>query len=275
MSSEKARIDEVARYWNENPVHSVEFKQNTNLKEYLVYVDALRWSDNERWARKNFYEFGQGQGKIILDAGCGVGVFSRFYSRQGFKVFAIDISDKAVDITREGFKVFDLPGTVQPGSVEELPYPDNYFDYLVSNGVIHHTPDTEKSVSEFYRVLKPRGVASVAIYYRNILLRQPYFSLAKMLLRLLLKKREGREALLASDTPEDFVRAYDGNNTPIARVYTRKQADVLFCRFKIIKVEKHYFPARFVAGFKTGGILHRILDRNFGMLIYYLLQKPA
>lgn len=275
MSSEKIGIDGVAQYWNENPVHSVEFKLNTSLKEYLSYIDALRWSDNERWARKNFYEFGPGQGKLLLDAGCGIGVFSRFYSRQGFQVFAIDISDKATDITREGFKVFYLPGIVQSGSVEELPYPDNYFDYLVSNGVIHHTVDAEKSVSEFYRVLKPQGIASVAVYYRNIFLRQPYFTLVKTLLKLLLKKKEGREALLAARTPEDFVRAYDGNNTPIARVYTRKQADALFSMFKIIKVEKHYFPARFLAGFKTGGILHRLLDKNCGMLTYYLLQKPA
>ena len=42
-------------------------------------------------------------------------------------------------------------------SVEDLPFHENTFDYVVSNGVIHHTPNTQKSVDEFFRVLKPGG----------------------------------------------------------------------------------------------------------------------
>src|SRR3989338_1484536 len=267
---------DVIDYWDKNPVHSIEFDLNTDLRGYCEYIDALRWSDNEKWARDKFYEF-KGEGELrILDAGCGIGVFSRFYARKGprFKVCAIDITPKAVEITQKSFKIFGLEGEIRLGSVEELPYPDNYFDYIVSNGVIHHTLNTQRAVDEFYRVLKPGGLASVCIYYKNILLRQPFWALTKLLFPLIIKNKKGREKFFSANTPEEFVRVYDGNDTPISKVYSRKQSDELFRRFRHIAAEPHYFPMRFLRLFKVGGIIHRILDRYCGVLIYYLLEKP-
>ncbi len=272
--SKSKNIEEVIDYWDKNPVHSVEFDLGNNLKKYCEYIDALRWSDNEKWARQKFYEFRSEKRNKILDAGCGIGVFSRFYARKGFEVHAIDISPKAIEITRKSFEIFGLKGEIKQGSVEEIPYPDNYFDYIVSNGVIHHTPNTEKAVNEFYRILKPGGTASICIYYKNILLQQPLWSLVRFILPILLRKKEGREKMLSAKTPEEFVRVYDGNDTPIAKVYTRRQADKLLNRFIIKTVEPHYFPIRFLRMFKVGGLIHKILDKNCGCLIYYLLQKP-
>ena len=161
---------DVIDYWDKNPVHSIEFDLNTDLRGYCEYIDALRWSDNEKWARDKFYEF-KGEGELrILDAGCGIGVFSRFYARKGprFKVCAIDITPKAVEITQKSFKIFGLEGEIRLGSVEELPYPDNYFDYIVSNGVIHHTLNTQRAVDEFYRVLKPGGQSLLFLYQKTL-----------------------------------------------------------------------------------------------------------
>jgi len=267
-------LQTVADYWNRHPVHSVEFAPLGDPKRYYDFIDQLRWSDNEKWARERFYEFHAQPGARLLDAGCGIGVLSRFYARKGLDVHAIDISGTAVERTRESFEAYGLKGRVHLGSVESIPYDDNYFDYIVSNGVIHHTPDTEKAVREFYRVLKPGGLASVCVYYRNILLRQPLWSLVRVLLPVMLKKKEGRESLLVTSTPEEFVRVYDGNDTPIAKVYSRKQADALFSAFELLAVEPHYFPIRFLRFFKSGGALHRTLDRSCGVLLYYLLKKP-
>ena len=56
-------FNEVVDYWNRNPVHSVEFREDMDINAYLEHIDALRWSDNERWARENFYEFNPDKGK--------------------------------------------------------------------------------------------------------------------------------------------------------------------------------------------------------------------
>jgi SAM-dependent methyltransferase len=266
-------LDDVVRYWQEHPVHSVEFPLEHDLRIYLDRVDALRWSDNERWAKPVFYDLAGNAATRILDAGCGVGVFTRFYARKGFDVHAVDITPRAVTITQKSLELYRLRAKVQVASVEELPFPDNYFDCVVSNGVIHHTPNTEKAVEEFYRVLKSGGLASVCVYYKNVLLRPPIWSIVRTALPLLLIKRSGRERMLKVRSPEDFVRTYDGSDTPVARVYSKQEGDRLFSRFKILNREPHYFPVRFLRLLPAGGLVHRILDRSCGCLLYYLLQK--
>ncbi len=278
MSSECDKdLKSVIEYWTHNPVHSVEFKDGMDIRAYCGQIDELRWSDNERWAKKTFYEIDLKEGARILDAGCGIGVFTRYYSKKGFDVHAIDITDTAVEITRKSLEALGLYASVVQGNIEAIPYPDNFFDFVVSNGVVHHTPDTEQAVREIFRILKPKGMASICVYYKNVLLRAPLFTIIKGLLPLLLKgkKLEGRENFFTARTPEDFVRAYDGNKTPIAKVYSRKQADKLFSAFEIIRAEPHYFPIRFIKYFRVGGLMHKVLDYYCGTLIYYLLRKPG
>lgn len=267
-------LEAVAKYWGDHPVHSVEFHPGSNLREYCDQIDRLRWSDNERWAQK-FYDLQLPEGSTVLDAGCGIGVCSRYYARRGYKVYAIDIAPSAVEITRKSFELFGLKGRVTVGNVESIPYPDNSFDGLVSNGVIHHTPNTEKAVDEFYRVLKPGGLALCCVYYRNILLRPPLWMLTKRLLPLLLRKKTGREGMLSVGIPEELVRIYDGDGTPIAKLYSKAAAKQLFHRFHVRAMAPHYFPARFLRGFKPGGWTHRMLDSTCGTLIYLLLEKPG
>lgn len=38
-----------------------------------------------------------------------------------------------------------------------LPYPDNYFDSVISSGVLEHVPNDYESIKEVYRILKPGG----------------------------------------------------------------------------------------------------------------------
>ncbi len=268
-------LNAVRQYWSKNPVHSVEFKQGGDLKPYFDSIDQLRWSDNELWAKDTFYDLPGDSSTKILDGGCGVGVFCRYYARKGFQVTGIDLTPTAIEMTKKSFEIYGLKGDIREASVEDVPFSDNTFDYVVSNGVIHHTPKTEKAVSEFYRVLKPGGKASICIYYKNFFLREPGWSITRFLLPKLLKKKEGREMFLTAKTPEEFVKVYDGNNTPIAKVYTQNEADELFSPpFTILTREPHFFPARFLQGLKVGGMIHKVLDKNFGTLIYYLLEKP-
>jgi SAM-dependent methyltransferase len=45
-------------------------------------------------------------------------------------------------------------------------FPDGSSDVVYSFGVLHHTPDIERSVSEVHRFLGPGGVAYVMLYHR-------------------------------------------------------------------------------------------------------------
>ena len=50
-------IKDVKNYWEQNPIHSVEFPILADLRTYLEEIDNLRWNDNERWAKRHFYDF--------------------------------------------------------------------------------------------------------------------------------------------------------------------------------------------------------------------------
>jgi|TARA_Y100000294_G_scaffold176022_1_gene197423 2-polyprenyl-3-methyl-5-hydroxy-6-metoxy-1,4-benzoquinol methylase len=269
--------EEVVHYWDSNPIHSIEFGPIEDITEYCRLVDDVRWDEHERWAEKGFLDFGGDPGAKLLDAGCGIGVFTRYYSKKGYEVSAIDITPKAVEIAQSSLEALGLKGDVRQGSVEKIPFEDNQFDYVCCNGVIHHTGDTEKAAAEILRVLKPGGRAMISVYYRNFLLTKRFFPLMKTTLSILIRKSklEGREKFLRAETPEDFVRIYDGDDTPIANLYNRAEGDHLFADYKILAAEPHYFPIRFFKFFKVGGLVHWALDRYCGTLIYYLLEKPA
>lgn len=123
----------------------------------LFFARHKKWGINLDWFKN----------KKCLDAGCGGGRYLVALSRLGAsEVRGIDISGPAVVAANERLKERDLDRRSQAiqASVLEIPYPDNYFDYVVSSGVIHHTPDPRKAFSELTRVLKPGGIFFLSVY---------------------------------------------------------------------------------------------------------------
>src|SRR3990172_9095253 len=49
-------------------------------------------------------------------------------------------------------------------SVFNIPLDDDYFDIVISSGVIHHTENPEKAFAELVRVLKPKGYLILYVY---------------------------------------------------------------------------------------------------------------
>ena len=51
----------------------------------------------------------------------------------------------------------------------ELPFADEKFDFIICNHVLEHIPDYSKALREFYRVLKPNGIAILQTPYSKFL----------------------------------------------------------------------------------------------------------
>lgn len=97
--------------------------------------------------------------KIVLDYGCGRGEASLKYLENGATVYGIDIADNYVTAAREAAKKAQFAEhrfTFEVMDAHELKYEDNFFDYVIGNGILHHL-NAEKALSEIYRVLKPGG----------------------------------------------------------------------------------------------------------------------
>jgi ubiquinone/menaquinone biosynthesis C-methylase UbiE len=99
------------------------------------------------------------RGLRTLEVACGRGGFVRALARKGADAVGLDFSRAALKIGRERSLKFEEESraTFVQGDAHALPFPDDYFDLIVSCETIEHLPLPEKGVSEFHRVTRPGG----------------------------------------------------------------------------------------------------------------------
>ena len=102
-----------------------------------------------------------GEGEAVLDIGCGAGVDSIIAAKlagPSGSVTGIDLVPEMLARARENARLAGVDNvSFQESSAEQLPFPDNSFDVVISNGVFNLVVDKYKALSEVFRVLKPGG----------------------------------------------------------------------------------------------------------------------
>jgi SAM-dependent methyltransferase len=100
-------------------------------------------------------------GTTVLDFGCGAGfdlyIAARLVGKSG-RICGVDLTKEMVahameNLNGAGVMNFEIKQT----DSEKIPYPDNFFDVVISNGVINLSPFKLACFREIYRVLKPGG----------------------------------------------------------------------------------------------------------------------
>jgi ubiquinone/menaquinone biosynthesis C-methylase UbiE len=99
----------------------------------------------------------------ILDLGCGAGCHTVFLVKEGFSVYATDISEPGLKVTKKRLKENSLKAVLKNASMEKQPFEDNFFDGIISFGVFYYNNGAgyQKAVSELYRILKKGGRAFI------------------------------------------------------------------------------------------------------------------
>lgn len=105
------------------------------------------------------------RGKNCLDGGCGPGTMTyRFLSMGAAFVTGVDLHPTP----KEGvFEQYQGKVTFVQGSLLDLPFPDESFDVVASTGVLQHTADPEKALSELIRVLKKDNTLYLGVYGKH------------------------------------------------------------------------------------------------------------
>jgi arsenite methyltransferase len=100
-------------------------------------------------------------GEAVLDIGCGAGVDSLAAGHlvgPGGRVVGLDVTPAMIEKARANQTRLGLAHiTFQVGEAEALPFPDNDFDAVISNGVFNLALDKARALHEAHRVLKPGG----------------------------------------------------------------------------------------------------------------------
>lgn len=95
-------------------------------------------------------------GKFVLDLGCGYGWHCKYAVQMGAaEVLGIDSSEKM--IAKAKMENFHKKIKYEICSLDEYDYPENTYDFVISNLVLHYIKDLETVYQNVYRTLKKGG----------------------------------------------------------------------------------------------------------------------
>jgi len=112
-----------------------------------------------RFTAKNYYH--KDRKKInILEVGCGSGPNVRYFAREGFNAYGIDISSIAIEKAGKIIEEEGLAANLLVGNIEKIPYSDSFFDCVIDNECLYcnNLENTKIILRDISRVLKVGGL---------------------------------------------------------------------------------------------------------------------
>ena len=107
----------------------------------------------------------------ILDAGTGVGNSAKLFSSNSkAQVFAIDASESIEFAYKKYGKIQNIH--FLQADIRKLPFKNNFFDFICSDQVLHHTKNTESSFKKLSKLLTKKGIISIYVYRKKGPLRE-------------------------------------------------------------------------------------------------------
>jgi ubiquinone/menaquinone biosynthesis C-methylase UbiE len=114
-----------------------------------------------------------------VDLGCGAGQLVMEMARKvpGLHLTGIDLSEKMLVDARQSAQLVGMEDRIdfRLGNVEEIPFPDQSLDLVISTASLHHWTDPVKVLNEVDRVLKPGGAYYIFDLRRDMAL--PFYML--------------------------------------------------------------------------------------------------
>jgi ubiquinone/menaquinone biosynthesis C-methylase UbiE len=210
--------------------------------------------------------------KIGLNIGPGCGEETAGLLINGNNhVIAIDLTEKSLEYTNSLCKKIPKSNfiTIQADS-RFLPIKNNSCDFVFSHGVLHHSPDFKKSISEIHRVLKKNGRAFLSVYNKNSI------TFSKLRISGFLKgyftKNKFQKYL-----NERTEQAWSSENSKnyYTETFTKKTLhQILKKKFNIIKLRRAGFVVPFVNNDLFNNYFRNsYLSKKFGTMIYASCYK--
>ena len=142
--------DLFGKLWNER-------MKNNYLNSKKVLIDSFK---------KNNFDYKFLKNKKVLDMGCGSGRFTLALASLGAKkVIGVDLGTDGIEVAKKTAKQNRIKNVdFVRGSVLDLPFKNEEFDFIFCKGVLHHTGNLKKGLSEYYRVMKKSGMGFLYLY---------------------------------------------------------------------------------------------------------------
>ena len=138
--------DEIIAYWNNR---AAAFSQHTERR--LGYPCSQHW-------QKLILDHLPNQSKLdIIDMGCGAGFFSLLMAKAGHRVTGLDLSPEMLKKAQLLAEQNGISMTWKQAPADRTPFPDDYFDVVLSRNLSWTVPRLDQLYLEWHRLLKPGG----------------------------------------------------------------------------------------------------------------------
>jgi SAM-dependent methyltransferase len=256
LAEEKVRAREQ---WTLDPCGAVTDREHEfGTREFFDTVERQRYTEYAAWMPRlmGFDKFREAR---LLEIGCGMGTDLLQFARGGACCTGIDLTPRSIEITRHRFQLYNEDGAFMISDGEHLPFRDESFDVVYSNGVLHHTPDTAGAIREVHRVLRPGGTAKVMLYHRNSL---NYWG--DIVLRRGVLHADFLRGRSVAEIMSRIVEYSSHDARPLVKVYSRKEARDLFSLFRDVRIDVEQLlraELRFLSPLVSEAMLERLRKR--------------
>ena len=160
------KIQDVEKFWDANVSNwKIAMHLPIPSKEFFNEVERYRFEKLNYLPKRVDYSAYNNQ--LVLDIGCGLATDLSRFAKGGATTTGIDISAKAIQLSKNNFSYRGLAGEFHKMDGEHLSFDDNHFDFIYCHTVLHFTPNPLAMVKEIHRVLKPGGKALLMTINRN------------------------------------------------------------------------------------------------------------
>jgi len=219
-------IKKVEKFWDDQPCNirhsnkklgTIQFFDEIDKKKFFVEPHIIEFTDFPIWRNKS-----------VLEIGCGLGTVGMNFVKNGSNYTGIDLSKNSISLAKQRFEINKTLGSFYHGNAEELTsfVPVKVFDLIYSFGVIHHTPNPKKVISEIIHYMNKDSILKIMLY----------------------AKKSWKNYMINAG----FDRPEAQFGCPIAKTYTKRDVEALLKDFDIISIEQdHIFPYK-VEQYKKG-----------------------
>lgn len=160
------KINEIVNYWNtqpcnikhsNQPIGTIEYFEEVKHKRYTAEPHILKFADFDKWKNKR-----------VLEIGCGIATDGIEFAKAGADYVGIDISIASIEIAKQRFSVYQLPGTIlNLDAHTEALFDLGKFDLVYSFGVLHHYPNIQHIIDRINKLLDKDSLFKFMVYAKN------------------------------------------------------------------------------------------------------------